>query len=336
MSTWFKPVLAVGTLLALTGAMLAFAPAGEAAKAPAPAASGKEITIGLVAKSNNNPVFQAARTGAIDAARELGKKYGVEVKIDWRTPDNEDAQKQAEFIQALSASGVAGIAVSASDAAKLKSVIDTAVDKGIAVSTFDSDVPTSKRFAYFGTNDFEGGKKIAEALAKEMGNKGVVAILAGNQTAPNLQARVRGVREGLKAHAEIEIRDVYYHVETAQDAVARVNQVMAQNPDITGWAMVGGWPLFTTNALDSVKGRAKVVAMDALPAQLAYVRSGDVQVLLGQQVYEWGYESVRLILEKVVNDKAPASPIVNAPLVSVTKANVDEYAKNWAKWLPAR
>ena len=37
-------------------------------------------------------------------------------------------------------------------------------------------------------------------LAKAMGEKGVVAILAGNQNAPNLQARVRGVKEQAKKY----------------------------------------------------------------------------------------------------------------------------------------
>lgn len=334
MKSWIKPLVSAAAVAGLAAAVLAIGSAPEPAAKPA--ASNKTITIGMVAKSNSNPVFQAARTGAFDAARELGKKMGVEVKIDWRTPDAEDAQKQAEFIQALASSGAAGIAISASDAGKLKSVIDSAVENGVAVSTFDSDVPGSKRFAYFGTNDFEGGKVIAAELAREMGGKGVVAILGGNQTAPNLQARIRGVKEGLKAFPGITVKGEYYHGETAQEAVVRVQQVMAQNPDITGWAMVGGWPLFTKNAMESVKGRAKVVAMDALPAQLDYVRGGEVQVLLGQQVYEWGYESVRLILENVMNDTKPKSPIVNAPLVKVTRENVEEYSKNWAKWLPAK
>jgi ribose transport system substrate-binding protein len=159
---------------------------------------------------------------------------------------------------------------------------------------------------------------LAGELAKSMGNKGVVAILAGNQNAPNLQARVRGVREGMKAFKDIQILDTYYHAETPQDAVLKVEQVMAANPQITGWAMVGGWPLFTQNALKSVAGRAKVVAVDTL---------------LAQQVYEWGTTSVQLIMEKLVENKQPASPIVNAPLVVVNKANVDEYGKNWDRWL---
>jgi ribose transport system substrate-binding protein len=54
------------------------------------------ITIGLVAKFRGNPVFQAARVGAIDAAKELSAQRGLNIKIDWRTPNEEDAQKQAE------------------------------------------------------------------------------------------------------------------------------------------------------------------------------------------------------------------------------------------------
>src|SRR4029450_694887 len=76
----------------------------------------KSYTIGLVAKSQGNPVFQAARVGANDAARDLGKKLGIEIKIDWRTPNEEDAQKQAEAIEQLVLAGADGLAVSWSDA----------------------------------------------------------------------------------------------------------------------------------------------------------------------------------------------------------------------------
>src|ERR1051325_9589220 len=72
----------------------------------------KSYTFGLVAKSQSNPVFQAARTGAEQAAKDLGEKNGVSIKIDWRTPNDEDPQKQAEAIERLSLSGADGIAVS--------------------------------------------------------------------------------------------------------------------------------------------------------------------------------------------------------------------------------
>jgi ribose transport system substrate-binding protein len=294
----------------------------------------KSYTIGLVAKSQDNPVFVAAKTGAEDAAKELGKKYGCEIKIDWQTPSKEDAQKQADLINGLTAHGVDGISVSASDAAKLKVAINNAVEKGVEVMTFDSDVPDSKRFAYYGTDDFYAGKCLAEEIVKAMGDKGTIAILAGNQNAPNLQSRVRGVKETLaKTNPGVKVKNVYYHTETPQDAVKKIEEVQAANPDITGWVFVGGWPLYTQNALDSLRGKAKVVSLDTLEPTLPYVKNGDVSVLLGQKYYGWGWESVSLLMEKIVNGKSPEKPMVNAPLDRVTKENADEYAKNWDKWL---
>ena len=294
----------------------------------------KSYTIGLVAKSQGNPVFQAARVGANDAAKALGTQHGINIKIDWRTPNEEDAQKQAEAIEQLVLSGANGIAVSCSDANKLTDAINSAVKNGVPVATFDSDAPASKRFVIFGVDDVKCGEQVMEELAKIMGGQGVVAILAGNQNAPNLQKRVQGVKNVAKKYPGIKIRDTYYHKETPQDAAAKVEQVMQAQPDITGWAMIGGWPLFTDNALKWQPGIIKCVSVDALPPQLAYLRSGHVQLLLAQQVYEWGYRSVEHLINKIHLKKDPAVLHDVSPLVPVTKANVDEFAKNWEKWLP--
>jgi len=291
-------------------------------------------TIGLVAKSQGNPVFQAARVGANDAARELGRKYGVEIKIDWRTPNEEDAQKQAEAIEQLVLAGANGVAVSCSDANKLTDAINSAVKNGVPVATFDSDAPNSKRFVTYAIDDVKCGEQVMDELAKFMGGKGVVAVLAGNQNAPNLQKRVQGVKNAAKKYAGITIRDVFYHKETPQDAAAKVEQVMQANPDITGWAMVGGWPLFTDNALKWQPGTVKCVSVDALPPQLAYLRSGHVQLLLAQQVYEWGYRSVEHLINKIHLKKDPSSVRDVSALVPVTKETADQFAKNWEKWLP--
>jgi ribose transport system substrate-binding protein len=299
-------------------------------------AADKTYTFGIVAKSNNNPVFQAAKTGAEDEAAKLSKEKGATIKIDWRTPNEEDPQKQADAVEQLVNAGASGIAVSCSDANKLTDAIDKAVDNGVPVVCFDSDAPKSKRLADFGTDDIDCGKKVMSELAKVMDDKGVVAILAGNQNAPNLQKRVEGVREEAKNHPNIKILDAYYHKETPQDAAAKVEQVMQAHPEITGWAMIGGWPLFTDNALKFPPGSVKVVAVDALPAQLGYLKSGHVQVLLAQQVYEWGTKSVDMLYDKVADNKNPPSTFVKGELIPVTKENVDEYAENWKKWLPKK
>ena len=297
----------------------------------------KKITIGLVAKSQSNAVFQAAYSGAKDAAKELGEKYNADITIDWQTPTDEDAQKQAEAIDALARNGAQGIAVSCSEANTVTPAINRAVASGSIVMCFDSDAPRSKRMCYYGTDDATCGKTVMAELAKAMGDKGTIAILAGNQSAPNLQARVKGVRDELKNHPEVkELNDgqgVFYHPETPEDAARAVQSAQTTNPGIQGWAMVGGWPLFTKNALKWEPGSVKVISVDALPAQIPYVQQGYVEALYAQDCYGWGHKSVEILMEKIVNGKDPESKRIIDPLTKVTKENADQYMKNWDKWL---
>src|SRR3954470_19385719 len=81
-------------------------------------------SFGMIAKSQGNQFFEAAHSGANDAARDLGKKYGVTIAVDWRTPNEEDAQKQAGFVEQLILAGADGIIISCSDANKLTDAID--------------------------------------------------------------------------------------------------------------------------------------------------------------------------------------------------------------------
>lgn len=316
-------------LACATGAML-FATSARAQEK-------KKITIGMVAKSQSNMVFQAAYAGAKDAAKELGAKYGAEVTIDWQTPADEDAQKQAEAVEALTRGGVQGIAVSCSESRTLTPAINKAISRGIPVICFDSDAPKSKRFAYYGTDDASCGQRVMVELAKSMGDKGTIAILAGNQSAPNLQARVQGVKDELAKHPGMKLLEsgggVFYHQEVPEKAAEAVASAQNANPQIEGWAFIGGWPLFTANALPWPAGKVKVVSVDALPAQLAYLRDGHVEMLLAQDCYGWGRKSVEILLEKIVNKKDPSDPRVIDPLTAVTKDTVDDFGKNWDKWL---
>ena len=291
------------------------------------------VTIGMIAKSQSNPVFLAARVGAEARAKELSAELGKPIKIDWRTPNDEDAQKQAEFVEQLAGAGVDAITIACSDASKVTRALDKAIDGGAVVMCFDSDAPESKRLCYVGTDDYEAGRQIMQETATLLGDKaGIVAVLAGNQTATNLQKRVRGATEEIARHRNLTLKEVYYHKETPQDAYALVESVQKANPEINAWAMVGGWPLMTDRALPWPPGEVVCVSMDTLPEELAHVKSGDVQVLLGQRYFHFGQQCVNVLVDKVLHGKDPAKEVDFAPLDKVTKDNVDEYAENWKKW----
>jgi ribose transport system substrate-binding protein len=307
--------------------------AGGTAGGQGGAGAGKRYTIALIAKSSNNPVFLASRNGAEAAAKELSQKHGIDVSVLWLTPPQEDGQVQAQRIQQAVNQGVDAILISASDAGKVQGAINDAVDRGVQVMTFDSDVPQSKRFAYYGVNDLETGRKAMAELATLMGPRGgKVGILAGNQNAPNLQARVRGVREEAAKHPNVQVIGAFNHIETPQDAAAEVTRVNNAYPDIAGWVFVGGWPLFTQTLLTDIDPkRIKVVSVDALPAELAYVDRGVVPVLLAQPVYNWGYVGVQTIIDKL-HFKKDVPQSIPMDLVRVTKENLGQWAQQLKDW----
>ena len=297
------------------------------------AAGGGKIVIALIAKSSTNAVFLAARTGAEAAAKELSLKNGVPVEVMWLTPPQEDGEVQAQRIRQAVNDGASAILLSASDAGKVTGAINDAVDRGVPVMMFDSDAPRSKRFAFYGVDDHKTGETTMSELAKQLGGKGKVAILAGNQNAPNLQMRVQGVTDEAKKYPGISIVGTFNHIETAQDAAAEVIRANNAYPDITGWAMIGGWPLFTQTLLtDLDPAKQKVVSVDALPDELAYVAKGIAPVLLAQPVYMWGDVGVRTLYAKVHDKKDPPQAIIPMELVRVSKDNLGTWARQLRDW----
>jgi len=286
----------------------------------------------MIAKSSTNPVFLSARTGAEAAAKELSQKHGIPIDIAWLTPPQEDGQVQAQRIAQAVNEGASAILISCSDAGKVTGAINDAVSRGVPVMTFDSDAPQSSRFAFYGVDDIKTGEAVMRELAPLMNGKGKVAILAGNQNAPNLRNRVAGVKQEAAKYPGISIVDTFYHIETPQDAAAEVIRVQNAYPEVTGWAMIGGWPLFTQTLLtDLDPKKVKIVAVDALPAELAYVEKGLAPVLLAQPTYKWGYVSVQRIVEKVYL-KQDVPQIIPMELVKVTKDNLGTWARQLKDW----
>lgn len=299
---------------------------------PAPSNESASYTIGVIAKSTSNKIFLPVEKGARDAAAALSAELGIEVSIIWQTPPSEDAKLQSEYITNL-ANQCDGIAISVSDANMLTQAINDVAGKGVQVVTFDSDAPASQRFAYFGIDNYEAGKRLMDELAASMGEQGVVAVLTGSRKPPNLEARVKGVEDAIAKYPNMRLLRVFDNEsEDSKRAVEVLEQAQGANPEITGWAMVGGWALYTDNALDKIKGKAKVASLDAMPPQLPYLERSEVELLLGQDPYEWGYKSVELLVARLHSDESPANPVVKAELRKVTPENLAEYREMIKAW----
>lgn len=314
--------------------------AGTQASSPAaPVAKARPLRIAMIAKSASNPSFVAARTGAENRARELSASLARPIQIEWLTPPQEDGTVQAQRIAQAVKEGMDAVLLSVSDERVVPPAIDDAVARGLPVMTFDSDAPESRRFAYCGVDDVKAGETIMAELARLVPRGAHVAVLAGNRAAPNLSRRVEGVLREAARHADLKVVGTFYTVETPEEASATVIHVDAAHPDIEGWAMVGGWALYTKTLLHELQQRGggrrrkpvKIVSINALPPQLAYVEAGLAPVLLAQPMYQWGEIGVDAIVDKLTGGKKfPAH--IPAELVRVSADNLGVWARQLRAW----
>lgn len=286
----------------------------------------KEYTFALVPKLLDNPVFMYARIGAEKRAKALGH-----IKILWRAPQEADAAKQVEIIEGLIGLHVDGISVSCNEPEALRPAIDKAVAAGIPVITFDSDSPKSKRLTYYGIDDVACGKLLGDELAKEMGGHGDVVMLTGMRGAFNLEQRMLGVKMALTKYPRVRIVQTVACDDDIAKSVSLIESTQRARPELGGWALVGGWPLFARGALHAVDpAKTKVVSWDALPPEWGYLESGQVKLLLAQRVFHWGAESVNLLLAAAHGKKLPRNTFAGVDLV--TPANLAKYKTMWAAW----
>jgi len=292
----------------------------------APESSGPaKLRFAVIPKALDIPVFNYAKIGAERAAAELG-----DVEVLWNAPATADQLRQKEILESFITQGVDGIAISALNGDFLTETINRAIDAGIPVVTWDSDAPKSRRMAFYGVDDRQSGLILGEQAIQLLDGKGKVAIIT-SVGATNLQLRLDGVREALAKESGIEIVEVYDIKEDVVRAGELISTGTRRYPDLGAWISVGGWPVFTRNALDAVDpSKTKVISFDTVEPALDLMRAGKVHVLLGQKYFGWGEESVKL-LHGIRNGRMPPSPIIDSGVDVVTPANVEDYAAQWKR-----
>jgi ribose transport system substrate-binding protein len=314
-----------GVLLLVAAAAVAVACKKEQ---PAPAggeAAKPRYRFAVIPKALDIPVFKYARIGAERQAKALGN-----VDIEWRAPDTADQLRQKEILESFITQRVDGIAISTLNGDFLTETINRAMDAGIPVVTWDSDAPKSKRIAYYGVDDYEGGKILGEEAIKLLNGKGTVAMITAIG-ATNLQRRLEGAKDALAKAPGIKIVEVYDIKEDTVRAAEIIQTGGRRYPDLGAWVSVGGWPVFTRNALASLDpAKTKVVCFDTVESALDLLREGKVQVLVGQKYFGWGSEPVKMLYD-IKQGRMPPSPIVYSGVDVVTKANVEQYAAEFKK-----
>jgi ribose transport system substrate-binding protein len=310
--------LAATVMVALIGVTVACGGGTTPTDAP------RKLRFAVIPKALDLPVFDYAKKGAERAAKELGN-----VEVIWRGPETGDQLKQKEILDSFITQRVDGIAISCLNGDFLTEAINRAMDSGIPVVTWDADAPNSKRIAFYGVDDKAGGRIMGEEAVKLLGGKGTVALMT-SVGATNLQRRLDGVTEVLAKHPEIKVVETFDVKEDTVKAAELIATGMNRYPNLGAWISVGGWPVFTRNALVPVPKTTHVISFDTIQPAPQLLKEGKVQILIGQKYFGWGEEPVKM-LAAIKAGKMPSATIIDSGVDVVRADNVDAYIANFRK-----
>jgi rhamnose transport system substrate-binding protein len=191
------------------------------------------MTVGIMPKSTRNPYFEDCRTGAEEAARELG------FTLAWEGPPESNAVYQAQIVEAWTRDRVPVIAVSVENRSMLSPVLKEARERGTRVLTWDSDADSEAR-------DFTvvhaTAESVAHALSFEVGRimsgQGSFGAITSTLSAPNQRVWIAEFKTRIaKDYPGLKLVEVVPCDDLAENACRETMRLLERHSDIK--AIVG-------------------------------------------------------------------------------------------------
>lgn len=322
--------------LGLLAAAAALALAG-----PAVAQDKKQLAI--VVKGLDNAFFEAINQGC---QKWNGENADSEYSCFYTGPaSTSDEAGEAQIIADLLANpNIAAMAISPSNAPLHAQTVKSS-GATIPVMTIDADFTVEDaavRKTYLGTDNYLMGFRLGEYMKAAAPGGGLVCTIEGNPAADNILRRAQGFRDaltgqkGLAALAgeggwtEAPGCPVFTNDDGAK-GVQSMTDILAANPELKGFGIMGGWPLFmapqayrdfTKPLADRIASNDFViVAADTIGDEVAIAKEGLVTALVGQRPFEMGYLAPGVMID-LIEGKPVADPVFTG-LDECTKDNAD-------------
>lgn len=306
-----------------------------------PALAKKQLVI--VVKGLDNAFFEAINQGCQKWNKENADS---EYECFYTGPaSTSDEAGEAQIVQdMLGKADTAAIAISPSNAKLIAQTLKTS-NPTVPVMTIDADLTVEDaalRKTYLGTDNYMMGYRLGEYMKKAKPDGGKVCLIEGNPGADNILRRAQGARDALtgqKGLTELKGEGGWTEVAgcpvfTNDDGVKGVQamtDILAANPDLDGFAIMGGWPLFMAPqpyrdftkplAEKIAKNEFVIVAADTIGEEVAIAKEGLVTALVGQRPFEMGYKAPSVMLDLIAG-KAVEDPVFTG-LDECTKDTVD-------------
>ncbi len=278
--------------------------------------------------------------------KECAWQLGVKT-VYTGTPEY-DVNKQLAVFEQILAKKPAGILLHPMNPDAFIEPINRAAEMGIPVVTFAADSPNSKRVSYITSDNEREGRFAADTIAKDMGEKGEVAVLE-NPGQDNHDKRVKSFIERIgTAYPNMKVVARAASNQDPNKAYQAVMTMAQAHPNLGGIFMPeASSGMGAAQAAKELGTGIRVMCCDVNAKVLDMIKAGDIFASLNPNQGVQGYFGMMMLylakhsdMIEPMNDYTAAGfnpmsiPFVDNGLAVVTKENADFFY--WDKYLDKR
>lgn len=248
----------------------------------------------LISEEADNEYWRMIEQGASKFAAEHN------IYLEYVAPQKADNDQLLKLLDRMISARVDGIITQGVEGRRFVDLALKGLDRRIPIITIDTDVKSSARKAYVGTDNFQAGQLAGKAIIENTTGEQYVGIVTGRFEAINQQERIAGFEAAVESIDRIHIVEVQESNITQIGAAQATYSLLKEYPEIN--ALIG------TSALDGigiVEGLHEIVpnknvyitAFDILPETLKLIEEGKIDATIAQYPEEMGYKAMEVMVE---------------------------------------
>ena len=281
--------------------------------------SAEEVFVPLISKGFQHQFWQAVKSGADQAGKDLN------VKVTFEGPESEAmVDKQIDMLSAALAKKPSAIGFAALDSKAAIPLLKKAQAAKIPVIAFDSGVDSDIPLTTTTTDNLAAAGLAADKMAELIGGEGDVAVLVHDQTSRTGIDRRDGFLNQVKAkYPKIKVVSVQYgagdHLKSTEVAKA----VLQANPNLKGYFGANeGSAIGVLNAAKEMKRKVVIIGYDYGKQQKAAVASGEMAGAITQNPVGMGYKTVEAAVKALKGETLPK--IIDTGFYYWDKSNMND------------
>jgi ribose transport system substrate-binding protein len=291
----------------------------DANKEPA-AGSDKKPYVALISKGFRHQFWQAVKTGA----EQAGKELNVTVTFEGAQEEG-NVEQQIQLLQTVLDKHPDAVGFAAIDSQAAGPLMQQAKNDNIPVIAFDSGVDSDVPITTASTDNLAAANEAAKHMAEQIGHEGKIAMVVHDQTSVTGVQRRDGFVDYMKKNEpKIKIVDIQYSGDPLK-ATDLAKAIITANPDLKGlYGSNEGAAIGVVHAVQErgLTGKLTVVGFDSGKDQIDAIKSGGMAGAITQNPVGIGYETVKAAVAAIKGEKLPKT--IDTGYYWYDKTNIDD------------